>query len=119
MIRHYDVTRKVCPKWFVDAPQEWQKFKEAVAAKMTPRYDLEWNHDANGWWYADTNTSYYKACWQLIHHHWYYFNPDGYAVTGWQVINGKDYYFEPRAGHPLECALYKTDDSGVQAPGEF
>lgn len=34
LIRHYDVTRKICPKWFVDNPNEWERFKRAVAAKM-------------------------------------------------------------------------------------
>lgn len=26
VIRHYDVTKKICPKYFVDHPQEWKKF---------------------------------------------------------------------------------------------
>lgn len=119
LIRHYDVTGKICPKWFVQEPLEWNKFKKAVAAKMKPTYVLGWNHNENGWWYADTEQTYYKSCWQIINHHWYYFNPDGYAVTDWQVIDGKDYYFEPRAGHELECALYVTDKDGVQQIGEF
>ncbi|MDR2025190.1 MAG: CHAP domain-containing protein, partial [Hungatella sp.] len=84
-----------------------------------PEYTMGWNHDNNGWWYADTKTTYYKFCWKLINRHWYYFNQDGYAVTGWQVIDGKDYYFEPRAGHPLECAMYVTDNTGAQYIGEF
>jgi N-acetylmuramoyl-L-alanine amidase CwlA len=29
-IRHYDVTKKVCPKWFVDNPNEWIKFKKRL-----------------------------------------------------------------------------------------
>lgn len=82
-------------------------------------YTAGWNQDKNGWWYADTKTTYHRSCWQLINRHWYYFNPDGYALTGWQVIGGKDYYFEPRAGHPLECAMYVTDLNGAQGPGEF
>lgn len=85
----------------------------------TPTYEIGWHHDNNGWWYADTNHSYYKSCWQIINHHKYYFNPDGYALTNWQEIGGQWYYFEPRAGHPLECALYVTDSSGAQGPGEF
>ncbi|RGZ05730.1 CHAP domain-containing protein [Hungatella hathewayi] len=85
----------------------------------TPTYEIGWHHDNNGWWYADTNHSYYKSCWQIINHHKYYFNPDGYALTNWQEIGGRWYYFEPRAGHPLECALYVTDSEGVQEPGEF
>lgn len=83
-------------------------------------YRNGWNYDYNGWFYSPNGgRSYHKDCWQTINGHRYYFNGDGYAVTNWQVISGRDYYFEPRAGHPLECALYKTDDDGVQGPGEF
>ncbi len=28
VIRHYDVTGKICPKYFVDHPEEWEKFHE-------------------------------------------------------------------------------------------
>ena len=31
VIRHYDVTGKECPKYFVDHEDQWQKFKENVA----------------------------------------------------------------------------------------
>ena len=83
-------------------------------------YRNGWNYDYNGWVYSPNGgRSYHKDCWQTINGHRYYFNGDGYAVTNWQVISGRDYYFEPRAGHPLECALYKTDDDGAQGPGEF
>jgi N-acetylmuramoyl-L-alanine amidase len=33
-IRHYDVTGKVCPKWFVDNAADWIVFKQAIADKM-------------------------------------------------------------------------------------
>ena len=85
----------------------------------TPTYEIGWHHDSNGWWYADTEATYYKLCWQIINGHKYYFSQDGYAVTDWQRINGKWHYFEPVAGHPLECALYVTDENGVQSPGNF
>lgn len=84
-----------------------------------PDYEIGWHHDANGWWYADSESTYYKSCWQIINGHKYFFNQDGYAVTDWKQIDGKWYYFEPRAGHPLECALYVTDKDGVQDVGEF
>ena len=48
---------------------------------------------ASGWWYADTKTTYYKSCWQIINGHKYYFNPDGYALIGWQEIDRKWYYY--------------------------
>lgn len=83
-------------------------------------YHKGWNYDINGWFYSPSGgRDYLKNCWQTINHHRYYFNDDGYALTNWQQIGGKWYYFEPVAGHPLECALYVTDATGVQAPGEF
>lgn len=120
LIRHYDVTRKACPKWFVDNPGAWEQFKRDVAVKMEPQYEIGWHHDVNGWWYAYSEKTYYKSCWRFINHHKYYFDATGYAVTGWQEIGGKWYYFEPRAGHPLECAMYLSDPvDGDQEPGEF
>ena len=84
-----------------------------------PEYVPGWHHDSNGWWYADTEATYYKSGWRVINGHKYYFNDDGYALTDWQEIDDKWYYFEPRTGHPLECGLYVTDSQGVQAIGEF
>ena len=34
VIRHYDVTGKNCPKYFVENPKEWTKFKSDVKNKM-------------------------------------------------------------------------------------
>ena len=34
VIRHYDVTGKACPKYFVDHEDEWNKFHEDVAAAL-------------------------------------------------------------------------------------
>lgn len=83
------------------------------------KYVVGWHQDSTGWWYADTESSYYQLCFQNINGHRYYFNKDGYAVKGWQEIDGKWYYFEPREGHPFECALYVTDKKGIQDVGEF
>jgi hypothetical protein len=104
-----------------DTSRDWY-FEDATvqAAIVVPTtYTLGWNHDANGWWYANSKTSYLKSCWQIIDGHKYYFNPDGYALTGWQEIEGKWFYFEPRAGHDLECALYVSDRDGAQHIGKF
>lgn len=82
-------------------------------------YEVGWHHDDNGWWYADSESTYLKDCWEVINGHKYRFNQDGYALTDWQQIGDKWYYFEPRAGHPLECALYTSDADGAQDVGEF
>ena len=34
VIRHYDVTGKICPKYFVEHEDAWQTFKEDVAAAL-------------------------------------------------------------------------------------
>lgn len=35
VIRHYDVTGKICPKYYVENEDAWEAFKEAVGAQMT------------------------------------------------------------------------------------
>ena len=39
VIRHYDVTGKVCPKPFVDDEKAWKEFKERLVDKMEKRYN--------------------------------------------------------------------------------
>ena len=34
VIRHYDVTGKICPKYYVEHPEDWEAFREDVAAKL-------------------------------------------------------------------------------------
>lgn len=34
LIRHYEITKKICPKWFVDNPKEWDLFKLKVKEKI-------------------------------------------------------------------------------------
>lgn len=86
---------------------------------VTPKYTVGWHQDSAGWWYADTESTYYKSEWADINHHRYYFNDKGYAVTDWQLINGQWYYFEPRKGHDLECALYVSGADGAQVHGTY
>lgn len=120
VIRHHDVTGKICPNPYVynHTKHTWDAFKAALVTRPA-EYNPGWNQDKNGRWYANSKTTYYKSCWQVINGHKYYFNQDGYALTDWQEIDGEWYYFEPRAGHDLECALYVTNREGVQKPGEF
>lgn len=40
-IRHYDVTGKICPKRWVDHPEEWEEFKQEVNRKLKGGDDLE------------------------------------------------------------------------------
>lgn len=47
VIRHYDVTEKICPKYFVDYPQEWEKFKDDVG-KQIKEVEKEAEKEAQG-----------------------------------------------------------------------
>lgn len=119
VIRHYDVTGKICPNPYVynEGNHTWQQFRKEIEPKEP--YNVGWYHDDKGWWYADTVETYYHDCWQNINGHRYYFDQDGYAVTGQQVINGQKYLFEDETGHPLECALYVSRNDGALYIGEF
>lgn len=37
VLRHYDVTGKVCPKWFVDHDGDWQAFKHEIVGRRRGR----------------------------------------------------------------------------------
>lgn len=117
-----------------DKMLEYNKAGGKVLAGLTRRREAErglfltpmaaptvigWNKTQYGWWYQWENGSWPRECWQTINGHRYYFNADGYALTDWHEIDGHWYYFEPRPGHPLECALYVTNENGVQTPGTF
>ena len=34
LLRHYDVTGKECPRWYVKNPEAWEAFRVAVEAEM-------------------------------------------------------------------------------------
>ncbi len=34
VVRHYDITRKYCPKWYVDHPEDWTGFQKAIKKRM-------------------------------------------------------------------------------------
>jgi N-acetylmuramoyl-L-alanine amidase len=39
--RHYDITGKLCPKWFVDDPDQFNDFKESITVALVRMRDLE------------------------------------------------------------------------------
>ncbi len=80
LIRHYDVTRKVCPKWFVEHPADWERFKQDVAAAMQTK--------KSGWQDEDGGRRYYNGdtgrcvCndWREVDGRWYWFDGFGRMV---------------------------------------
>lgn len=45
VIRHYDVTGKSCPKYYVDHPEAWTQMKADIAARIQEDYVLQENLD--------------------------------------------------------------------------
>ena len=41
VIRHYDVTGKDCPKYYVENPDAWSQMKEDIAAQIDADYELQ------------------------------------------------------------------------------
>lgn len=82
--------------------------------RTKPEYTIGWHKDDRGWWYADTTSNYYRSCWQVINHHWYYFDDEGYILTGYHEVSREMYFFMPEGN--LEGACCRTDERGVITP---
>lgn len=122
VIRHYDVTGKICPNPFVynHTDHTWEEFKAALkSAGFTPG----WEKDTLGRYrYVQADGTYAVNKWLLINHHWYLFGKDGYMLTGWQRWNGSsvigrdepgDWYFlDNTVDGPLEGACWHERAGG-------
>ena len=40
ILRHYDVTEKLCPLYYVEHPDAWQQLKDDIEAKL---YEMQGN----------------------------------------------------------------------------
>lgn len=136
LIRHYDVTGKKCPKYFVDNKAAWEQFQWDVLHQMEKVTTVGWIKDNVGWWYRNEDGSYPANAWEQIDGKWYWFDGAGYAVenawydhggrwyylgadcamaTGLQVIDGKAYYFHADGGMAAagERITLEPDAGGV------
>lgn len=123
VIRHYDVTGKICPNPYVynDGKHTWDHFKAALTVRQEG-----WEKDANGWWYRYEDGSYPANKWEVINHHWYLFSRDGYMCTSWHRWNGVEcdpadgsgdwYFLDDTVDGPLEGACWheRDDRKGAQ-----
>lgn len=131
LIRHYDVTRKICPKWFVDHPDAWEKFKKDVKTAMTDKFG--WQSEDGGWryyldgksyvindWYEDNGKWYWfdgagmmvSDVWYQYKGHWYYLGSDGSMVKGQQTIDGKWYCLGEDGSMIMEPITLTPDNDG-------
>lgn len=81
IVRHYDASRKSCPKYYASRNDEWIKLRNKVAGKTANK----WLLDNNGWIYFDSYGNITKSKWIKYKNVWYYMNQNGYMATNkWQ-----------------------------------
>ena len=123
VIRHYDVTGKICPNPYVynHTAHTWEAFKAALTATAPKEYPQGFIQAADGirWWYQFKDGSYARNGWYWLTEAtggtsgWYLFDDAGYMLTGYQTDPaGEKFFLCPEPGiHEGQCMV--TDERGV------
>ncbi|OUP84528.1 UNVERIFIED_ORG: N-acetylmuramoyl-L-alanine amidase [Lacrimispora saccharolytica] len=130
VIRHYDVTGKICPNPYVynHTAHTWEAFKAALTATAPKEYPQGFIQAADGvrWWYQFKDGSYARNGWYWLTEvtggtsGWYLFDDAGYMLTGYQTDPaGERFFLCPEPGiHEGQCMV--TDGRGVlRIVGEY
>lgn len=135
VLRHYDVTGKICPNPYVynHTAHTWEAFKAAIAKKeseeaVPKEYPQGFIQAADGirWWYQFKDGSYAHSGWYWLTEAtggtsgWYLFDGAGYMLTGYQTDPaGERFFLCPDKGiHEGQCMV--TDERGVlRIVGEY
>lgn len=73
---------------------DMSEIKNSGTVTASKKYTVGWRKDSKGWWYADTENTYYKSRWAKINGKWYSFDKEGYMLSNtWQVEAGGDTYY--------------------------
>lgn len=123
VIRHYDVTGKICPNPYVynHTQHTWENFKTAL---VTEEKKSGWKEEAGGWRFYNGDTG---ECVRNAWHKdkeknlWYWFNAAGIMVTNtWYQYNEAWYYLGPNG---VMCQSQLVENSGkiyaVDADGKM
>ena len=130
VIRHYDVTGKICPNPYVynHTAHTWEAFKAALTATAPKEYPQGFIQTADGirWWYQFKDGSYAHSGWYWLTEAtggtsgWYLFDDAGYMLTDYQTDPaGERFFLCPDKGiHEGQCMV--TDERGVlRIVGEY
>lgn len=130
VIRHYDVTGKICPNPYVynHTAHTWEAFKAALTATAPKEYPQGFIQAADGirWWSQFKDGSYARNGWYWLTEAtggtsgWYLFDDAGYMLTGYQTDPaGERFFLCPDKGiHEGQCMV--TDERGVlRIVGEY
>ncbi|WP_277405510.1 peptidoglycan recognition protein family protein [Lacrimispora xylanisolvens] len=123
VIRHYDVTGKICPNPYVynHTQHTWEAFK-AVLMGTEVKKSSSWVQVTDGWMYRNGDTGL-PVCndWARVDGKWYWFNAAGIMVTNtWYQYNSAWYYLGPDGAM---CKSQLVENSGkiyaVDADGKM
>lgn len=128
VVRHYDVTGKICPNPYVynHTQHTWEDFKEALTALKERPQGFVQAPDGVRWWYQFKDGSYARNGWYWLTEvtggtsGWYLFDDAGYMLTGYQTDPaGERFFLCPEPGiHEGQCMV--TDGRGVlRIVGEY
>ena len=142
VIRHYDVTGKICPNPYVynTTVHTWDSFKAAIVAGPEPVIKSGWTSEDGGWryylgdtglcvrnnWYNDGRDWYWfdgagmmvRNTWYKYKEAWYYLGDDGAMCTGQVTVDGKWYIMDNAGRMIVEPVVLTPDQNGaMQWPG--
>lgn len=123
VIRHYDVTGKICPNPYVYnlTNHTWDSFKAALT-EVEVKKSSGWVQVTDGWMYYNGDTGLpVRNNWVYVSGKWYWFNGSGIMVTNtWYRYNQAWYYLGPDGAM---CASQLVENSGkiyaVDADGKM
>ncbi len=123
VIRHYDVTGKICPNPYVynHTQHTWEAFK-ATLTGMEVKKSSGWVQVTDGWMYYNGDTGLpVRNDWVYVDYKWYWFNAAGIMVTNvWYQYEGGWYYLGPDGAM---CKSQLVENSGkiyaVDADGKM
>lgn len=136
VIRHYDVTGKICPNPYVynTTAHTWGAFKAALEVKSGWsqenggwRYYLgdtgepvrnAWYKDGQDWYWFDGTGMMVRNTWYRYKDAWYYLGADGAMCTGQVTVDGK-WYIMDNAGRMIvePVTLTPDQDGALRWPG--
>lgn len=103
VLRHYDVTGKICPNPYVynHTIHTWDAFKLAIKTSKLSQHREGFIAASDGkrWWYQYKDGTYAKNGWYWLTEAtsgtsgWYLFNEDGYMLTGYQKDQAGEVFF--------------------------
>ncbi|MGC6175904.1 N-acetylmuramoyl-L-alanine amidase [Lacrimispora sp. 38-1] len=128
VIRHYDVTGKICPNPYVynHTSHTWDDFKDSLLSAAEVKSG--WVEDENSWrFYLGNTEDYVKNAWYQDGETWYWFDEAGYMVKDtWKTgSDGKWYYLDSTGKMAKDQwviwkgELYRLTSDGSMYEGEL